>query len=38
MIEDARVFYDVAGSTMEVLAIVAKSEVDKWLARLGRLK
>jgi mRNA-degrading endonuclease RelE of RelBE toxin-antitoxin system len=37
-IEDVRVFYDVAGSTVEVLAIVAKSEVDKWLARLGKPK
>jgi len=37
-IEDVRVFYDVAGSTVEVLAIVAKSEVDTWLARIGSPK
>lgn len=34
-IEDVRVFYDVADSTVEVLAIVAKSEVDKWLAQFA---
>jgi mRNA-degrading endonuclease RelE of RelBE toxin-antitoxin system len=37
-IEDVRVFYDVVGSTVEVLAIVAKSEVEKWLARVGSRK
>jgi mRNA interferase RelE/StbE len=30
-----RVFYDVSGSTVEVLAIVAKSEADRWLALFG---
>ncbi len=35
-IEDLRVFYDVAGTKVEVLAIVEKSEVDKWLAKLRR--
>jgi len=33
-IEEVRVFYDVTGSKVEVLAIVSKSEVDKWLAKL----
>jgi mRNA interferase RelE/StbE len=28
---DIRVFYDVTDSTVEVLAIVAKSEAEKWL-------
>jgi mRNA interferase RelE/StbE len=28
-----RVFYDVSGSTVEILAIVPKSEADLWLAR-----
>jgi mRNA interferase RelE/StbE len=34
-VDDIRVFYDVSGSTVEVLAIVAKSEVDSWLAQFG---
>lgn len=37
-IEDVRVFYDVSGSIVEVLAIVAKSEADKWLAQYGSPK
>src|SRR5712692_1071792 len=32
---DVRVFYDVSGTTVEILAIVAKSEAPSWLARLG---
>ena len=32
---EVRVFYDVSGATVEVLAIVAKSEADSWLAQLG---
>ena len=34
-VEEVRVFYDVSGSTVEVLAIVAKSEVETWLAQFG---
>ena len=34
-VDDVRVFYDVSGSTVEVLAIVQKSEADKWLAQFG---
>jgi mRNA-degrading endonuclease RelE of RelBE toxin-antitoxin system len=30
---EVRVFYDVTGDTVEVLAIVAKSEAEAWLAR-----
>ena len=30
---EVRVFYDVSGSTVEILAIVPKSEADPWLAR-----
>ena len=37
-IEDVRVFYDVSGSTVEVLTIVAKSEADKWLAQFANPK
>ena len=32
-VEEVRVFYDIAGSTVGVLAIVAKSEARSWLAR-----
>lgn len=35
-IEEVRVFYDVSGSTVEVLAIVAKSEAETWLAQFGK--
>jgi hypothetical protein len=36
-IGDVRVFYDVTGSTVEILAIVAKPEAQSWLARHGSL-
>jgi hypothetical protein len=29
------VFYDVSGTTVEVLAIVAKSEAESWLAQFA---
>jgi mRNA interferase RelE/StbE len=32
---EIRVFYDVSGATVEVLAIVAKSEAESWLAQFG---
>jgi mRNA-degrading endonuclease RelE of RelBE toxin-antitoxin system len=32
---EIRVFYDVAGSTVEILAIIAKSEAQAWLAQFG---
>jgi mRNA interferase RelE/StbE len=32
---EVRVFYDVSGATVEVLAIVAKSEAESWLAQFG---
>ena len=32
---EIRVFYDVSDTTVEVLAIVAKSEADSWLAQFG---
>jgi mRNA interferase RelE/StbE len=34
-IDDIRVFYDVAGMTVEILAIVSKSEAESWLAQFG---
>ena len=32
---EIRVFYDISGSVVEVLAIVAKSEAESWLAQFG---
>jgi mRNA-degrading endonuclease RelE of RelBE toxin-antitoxin system len=32
---EVRVFYDVSGATVEVLAIVAKSEAESWLAQFA---
>ena len=37
-VEEVRVFYDVSGSTVEVLAIVPKSEAGSWLAQFGSPK
>jgi len=37
-IGEVRVFYDVTDSTVEVLAIIPKSEAQAWLARLAELK
>jgi mRNA-degrading endonuclease RelE of RelBE toxin-antitoxin system len=37
-VEEVRVFYDVSASTVEVLAIVAKSEAQSWLAQFGSPK
>jgi mRNA-degrading endonuclease RelE of RelBE toxin-antitoxin system len=34
-VDEVRVFYDVSSSTVEVLAIVAKSEAESWLAQFG---
>jgi mRNA interferase RelE/StbE len=34
-IGEVRVFYDVSGSTVEVLAIVPKPEAESWLAQFG---
>jgi mRNA-degrading endonuclease RelE of RelBE toxin-antitoxin system len=32
---EVRVFYDVSNSTVEILAIITKSEAQSWLARFG---
>jgi mRNA interferase RelE/StbE len=32
---EARVFYDISDSTVEILAIVTKSEVEAWLRQFG---
>ena len=37
-VEEVRVFYDVSGSTLEVLAIVPKPEAESWLARFRNPK
>ncbi|OIQ74129.1 plasmid stabilization system protein [mine drainage metagenome] len=37
-VDDVRVFYDVSGTTVEILAIVAKSEAESWLAQFGNLE
>jgi mRNA-degrading endonuclease RelE of RelBE toxin-antitoxin system len=34
-VNEVRVFYDVRGSTVEILAIVTKSEAERWLAQFG---
>ena len=34
-VDEVRVFYDLSGTTVEVLAIVDKSEADSWLARFA---
>jgi mRNA interferase RelE/StbE len=34
-VDDARVFYDVSGASVEVLAIVAKSEAESWLEQFA---
>lgn len=34
-VEEVRVFYDVSGSTVEVLAIVPKLEAQSWLEQFG---
>ena len=33
---DLRVFYDVKGEEVQVLAIVAKADADAWLEQLGQ--
>jgi mRNA-degrading endonuclease RelE of RelBE toxin-antitoxin system len=35
---EVRVFYDISGTTVEVLAMVAKSETDTWLAQFANLE
>ena len=32
---EVRVFYDVSGATVEVLAVVAQSEAQSWLAQFA---
>lgn len=37
-VEEVRVFYDVSGSVVQVLAIVPKPEAESWLAQFRRAK
>ena len=37
-VEEVRVFCDVSGSAVEVLAIVPKPEAESWLAQFARPK
>ena len=34
-VDDVRVFYDVSGTAVEILAIVTKSETEVWLAQFA---
>ena len=34
-VDDVRVYYDVIETSVEVVAIISKSEVADWLARVG---
>jgi mRNA-degrading endonuclease RelE of RelBE toxin-antitoxin system len=34
-VDEVRVFYDVSGTIVEILAIVAKSEAESWLAQFA---
>jgi mRNA interferase RelE/StbE len=37
-VEEIRVFYDITGTNVEILAIVQKSEAEQWLAQFGNLE
>mgnify|MGYP001019983233 CR=1 FL=1 len=37
-VDDVRVFYDISGTTVEVLAIVAKNEAEPWLRQFASLE
>ncbi len=34
-VDEVWVFYDISGATVEILAIVAKSEAESWLAQFA---
>ena len=34
-VDEIRVFYDITGTNVEILAIVPKSEAEQWLAQFG---
>ena len=37
-VDEIRIFYDVAGATVEVLAIIPKSTAIEWLEEIGEKK
>ena len=37
-VSDIRVFYDIVGEEVEILAIVQKSEAAAWLAEMGEVE
>jgi mRNA interferase RelE/StbE len=37
-VDEIRVFYDITGTNVEILAIVPKSEAEQWLAQFGNLE
>jgi len=37
-LDDIRVFYDISGQNVEILAIIPKSRAADWLAAYGELK
>jgi mRNA interferase RelE/StbE len=34
-VDEVRVFYDVSDATVQILAIVSKSEAEEWLRKFG---
>jgi mRNA interferase RelE/StbE len=34
-VDEIRILYDVVGSTVEILAVIAKSEAESWLSEFG---
>jgi hypothetical protein len=34
-VDEVRVFHDVSGSSVEIVAIIAKPEAESWLAQFG---
>jgi mRNA-degrading endonuclease RelE of RelBE toxin-antitoxin system len=37
-VEDIRVFYDIVEATVEVLAVISKSQAIEWLEEMGEKK
>jgi mRNA-degrading endonuclease RelE of RelBE toxin-antitoxin system len=35
LVDDIRVFYDVSETSVEILAVVPKSEAESWLSQFG---
>lgn len=36
-VDDIRIFYDVVGEVVQIIAVIAKSQAAEWLAQEGRL-